>query len=413
MPSSRLAYAASYAGWHNSPDTTSSTSLDELPDVSPIGDTPVFLPHASHARPSARPPAIGADEDAAALPANPRWSDLYSLYRGKRLVERGRPARELEAVDDTDRLFRQAVGDPLLADLSEETLLCFKGWLSRRVWRGKPIAPRTIVKHLSHLGPILAYAGPRQGRGMRAKRTAARRGLFGIDPETGTQRMPPAMCGDDWPDVTNKKKPALRVRQIEEWIDAVAGAQKPMGGHPLGFWNACLVVWCRNTAMRIESTIAAEWSWLDGHWLTIPPSAIKGKKTELKIYVNSWALGAARAIRTKNPRIFSWDFTECYLLSVLRKAAPNPLWRTHRLRSTFATELVGKKLEIVARCQLGHKGGVTQEHYTEYEKVAPEVLEDPKVLPQPRPRLVKLPERVRLRDDVDDVDDGLQRRLFY
>jgi len=355
---------------------------------------------------------IEPGEDAAELPARPRFSHVLALFVKKRLLDRKRPVRQIEAVLESGKLFQEATADPFFDALEESTLLRYLEFLEARTWRGKLLRPRTIRKHFANLGELFQYAGPRLRTG-KIKRTACRCGLYGLDPETGRPREAPGLCADDLPAATAKRKPTLSLAQIAQWIDACAVVTQPViAGVSTGIWLACLITFARHTAARIESILLAEWDKLDGHWLTLPAEIVKGKKCEQEIYVNSWALAAARQVRTSDPRIFSWRHTERYFLSCIREAfADQPAFRMHRLRATFITELLGEKQQIVAQCQVAHKGGVTKESYAEFKRIAPKVLEDAKVLPQPRPRIVTLPDRVFIRpEDATGQDDQL--RLF-
>ena len=167
--------------------------------------------------------------------------------------------------------------------------------------------------------------------------------------------------------------------------------------------------------MRLESVLLAEWDWLDGHWLTIPKEAYKGRVNEREVYVNSYAIGAALAVRTDSPRIFSWHFTRRYMNALIREIMPDdPKFRLHRLRATLNTELVAAGYPSVGKCQLGHKkGDVTREFYTQYKSLGPDVLERNRMVVQPAPKLIKLPARVFIRPEEDDSpDDEPQMRLF-
>jgi integrase len=321
-----------------------------------------------------RTSGIGPDEDAAELPARPRWSDLWGLYRRKRLVERGRPAGTIESQDESARLFGLAVGDPLLEDICEGTLLDFAGYLARRKWRGKLLSGRTQSKHLTQVGTVLRYGGPRQGGGRRCKRTACRCGLF----------VPPVLCSDDWPATIARKKGTLLVEQITAWIDACSIATRPRVRHVSAkAWWAALLLWLRNTGMRIEETLELRWEWIDGPWVTVPADSRKGRAAEHRLYANQWARAAAWRIRTGGDLVFGYRGSQNNLHHLVRLYSPSKACRMHRLRATLSTDLIAAGHEMVARMQLGHRGGVTQEHYANFERIAPRVMEDAAILPQP------------------------------
>ena len=77
------------------------------------------------------------------------------------------------------------------------------------------------------------------------------------------------------------------------------------------------------------------------------------------------------------------------------------------------TELVAAGYPSVGKCQLGHKkGDVTREFYTQYRTLGPDVLERNRMVMQPAPKLIRLPDRVFIRPEGEEPDDGSQMRLF-
>jgi integrase len=281
-------------------------------------------------------------------------------------------------MDDTAKLFIAAVGDPLLSELGEATLEIFAGWLSARTWRGHAIRGTTQGKHLRHLGTILRYAGPRDSRGLKAKKTAARAGVMIV----------PALCSDEWPREDPGKKGSLTQEQMSQWIEAMTAATAPrIGDLSARLWLTALAVWSYNTALRIESTLAARWAWLRGSWIDIPGTCYKGKTTGHRVYVNRWALEAIRHIHTTDERIFSWRWSQNWCESCIRKSSLGPDFTMHGLRRTANTNIQAAGYERLAKIHLGQKGGdVNQQFYSHYERLAPIVLEREDVLPQPKIR---------------------------
>ena len=387
---------------------------------------PATLPPPAAAAPHAlgRGAPIEPGEDAAELPPGPRWEDLLALYIRKRMLEGGKAARGMEAVAESGRLYSQATANPQLTAMGDECHTRFLAFLKGRTWRGKPLSPKTIRKHFRNLSPVWDYGGELKPNGEDTLPTACRLGLYGFD-AAGRPKPPPMMYRRNLPRVgTDKEKPAPTPQEVSRWIDRCAALQwtprqvqhrLKITRFPKGFWLACLLTFFRNTAMRLESVLLAEWDWLDGHWLTIPAWAYKGRVDEREVYVNSWAMGAALAVKTDDKRIFSWTFTRRYANKLIREIAPEDRkFRVHRLRATLNTELVAAGYPSVGKCQLGHKkGDVTREFYTQYKSLGPDVLERDRMVVQPRPKLIKLPGRVFIRPEEDDSsDDGPQRRLF-
>jgi hypothetical protein len=93
------------------------------------------------------------DDPRAESPQSLRFSAFYAIFRADRLIGRGQPPRTVESYDQTAALFVEAAGDPVLADVREQTLEDFARWLQSRTWRGRPISKATQRKHLTQLGP--------------------------------------------------------------------------------------------------------------------------------------------------------------------------------------------------------------------------------------------------------------------
>jgi site-specific recombinase XerD len=148
------------------------------------------------------------------------------------------------------------------------------------------------------------------------------------------------LCGDDWPEPTTERRPDLSPGDLAGWIDACATAAAPrIPGVEPGRWWAAILVWFRNTGLRVETVLLARWEWLSGHWLIVPAGAIKGKRRGQWSYVNSWALGAAESVRIEDPKIFSWNWHGHWFHSLVARYAPTGDCRPHALRRTVLTDL--------------------------------------------------------------------------
>jgi len=144
---------------------------------STAGDEPAAIPRGDARAAAGRLAGDRPDEDAA---ENCRPSPLVGplwAYRPKRLIERARPKRQIEAMDDSDR---QSSGDPRRPLLSETAMprsnvrrLAGPTHLSRTA----DPAGATQAKHLRAPEQILLYAGrANSSKGHQGKRTAARSG---------------------------------------------------------------------------------------------------------------------------------------------------------------------------------------------------------------------------------------------
>jgi hypothetical protein len=362
--------------------------------------------------PPAKPPEIGPDEDAALLPPRPRFSHLLQRFLARKL-DQGCAPRGLKAVADSAARFQEATDDPELDGLGDVHMRKFLSYLRDRKTRdGEPLANNTIIKHFANLGKLLAYGGPEQRRGSKGNRTCCRCGLYGFD-QHGRPNPVPALFKDDLPKADKPDKPTPEVRDVTRWIATAAPlAWGPLQrnvplAHPKGLWLACLLIFVRNTGVRLESLIKAEWGMLDGHWLRLPKWAVKKKQQPLNVYVNRWALAAAQRVRTADARLFSWRSSESYLDNLVQELFPDdPMFRIHRLRSMLINDLIAAGHEIIAQCQVGHKGGVTKENYANFTKLAPKVLGNGKILRQP-----KLPEGIVIWPDKE-TESGKQAKLF-
>ena len=128
-----------------------------------------------------------------------------------------------------------------------------------------------------------------------------------------------------------------------------------------------------------------------GSWLHLPEWAVKKKKQPLNVYLNRWALAAAEAVRTEDARIFSWRCTRAGCEHHRGRSPRRGDVPLASLAGDAHNDLVVAGHEIVAQCQLGHKGGVGQQFYAKFRRIAPRVMESDKILPQPHTTKVKLP----------------------
>ena len=339
-----------------------------------------------------QPPPIEPDEDAYSMPPRPRISDLRKLHAG-RMVDVAKATRGVEASDESAALFQEANDNAELDGMGDGQMRTFLRFLRERKFRGRKLANNTIRKHFANIAKFLDYGGPQVPGG---DRTACKCGLYGFD-AAGLPRPAPALFRDDLPPIEKPDKPVPELEDVDRWLEACAGLTWPKGSRKVpavekGLWLCCLIVFLRNTGIRLESLIKAEWTMVKGSWLHLPEWAVKKKKQPLNVYLNRWALAAAEAVRTEDARIFSWRCTESRLCNIIEEIFPDEeMFRSHRLRAMLYNDLVVAGHEIVAQCQLGHKGGVGQQFYAKFRRIAPRVMESDKILPQPHTTKVKLP----------------------
>lgn len=268
--------------------------------------------------------------------------------------------------------WEQATDDPRLLSIDDACIAQFRGWLHRRVYRGKPIVGYTIRKHLTALQSILECAGPRRARAKPSARLLA---------EVPVVPKPKVSPGD--------VEDVFTLEEIAEFVEACAVAKNPQGSvSPCFFWRT-LWLFDYYTGLRPETFLQLRWEWLSedeyGWWLRIPAMAMKMKRPHT-CHVCRPAMQILHLLRgTAREVIFPWGMSESWLHTQRREILAASKIPSHRrfgfrgLRKALATEL-GKINPLAASMQLGHQGrNVTRDHYTHRKIVAEAMLS----LPQP------------------------------
>ena len=184
------------------------------------------------------------------------------------------------------------------------------------------------------------------------------------------------------------------LHEIELWLGACDQAPRCknlQGLDPFKF-HTSLVLFCYNTALRIDTAMTASWEMVDRKrpgWISIPPSIYKGRKYGGDFYLNAFARAAIESIRTSRsdllfpwrgwPSSQSWLQEQRRVLLALTAIPAHRRFGYHGLRKACLTWLAERN-PMIAAIVGGHRGGVTQEHYVNPRIVA-SLLDK---LPQPK-----------------------------
>lgn len=297
------------------------------------------------------------------------------------LVAGGAAPANLAQYDESLRLWQHYTGDPPLPEIDDFACAAFVEALSARVWRGRRVKPATVRKHCVAVGAILKLAGPR------SPQNPAGQGLIDQVPY-----LPRPRAEEDFP------ARDLSLEEIEQWLAGCQAATGPKipGVEPAAWWRA-LVLWSYNTGLRIGTTLAARWGWIEGDWLIVPAAADKRRRGR-KLWLNRPALEAAARIR-RGDLVFGWTYRlqsfhqirRCLVAAI--DAERSERFRMHNLRRSLLTFLAAQN-PAVARLQAGHSlsRDVLLRHYTDPAIVAELMAR----VPQPR----------------CEAGDGEQLRLF-
>lgn len=282
-----------------------------------------------------------------------------------------------------DELRQHGRGDPLLSELdAAESIRTFETWLEAHVAESN-----TRRTHLVNLLFLLRRAGPKKGRGEYAEL------LLEEPPEI---ELPDLIVRDVVDQFT--------LKELGYFLDAceVATWRKKSLPLPAPVFVRNLVLFDYNVGLRLGTLLAARHDWRredeHGSWLAIPPAAMKGHRRGLVVYLNRHAVQIADRMRSLGSELmFPYPCGEGHLERLRREilsASRIPPPRQdelgfHSLRKACGTQLA-RFNPLAAKLQLGHAGGVTENHYINRATILPEPCE---ALPQP-------------------VWDGRQRRLF-
>ena len=273
----------------------------------------------------------------------------------------GRSIHTVRLCDQVASIWAAATTDPPLMALDDSHAAAFVAALQE----GRSVNTANKLRaHASRMFRTLCPRGPRRHD----------RGNWGLLVESPWFELPDRQRPDRDRDFTRE--------ELRTWFQAALAA--PPSGNLLGLhagvFTAALVLFCYNTAVRIDTALKATWPmlarWRPGY-LSAPPEIMKGRKNGQRIYLNTWARAAIAVIRSMagpdEPRLFPWRgwpgnngwfYERCRRL--IRPLAIRPgIDPFHGLRATCATWLAeasgdGMLVSIV----LGHaQSSVAVRHY--------------------------------------------------
>lgn len=270
--------------------------------------------------------------------------------------------RNLEAIEETLRLWTTATHDPPLAQISAGLLAEWVKWLATRPGiRRETLSSATIHKHCRTLQSLLNAAGP-----PRAGRPGAR-AILEV-PYVPRPNVIYQICDED----------CLTLGEIGS-IRAVCH-QMPRPTRDPGLWWESLVDTAYYTALRRETLLLLEWDWRrtdeHGDWFACPPGSVKRlKKTHWAPIspVLAAQLDKLHKLTGRQRHVFGWNKTIGYFDDLRRD-----LWlmsglyteRQHRnalhgIRKRAGTEM--SKIDGgLVKLFLGHTAGdVALTHYVQ------------------------------------------------
>lgn len=288
----------------------------ELPAV--LAPPPVVAPQASQ-------------QPTAEWPLERLWADYLRPIKAI-----GGKERNLEAIEETLRLWTEATHGPPLAQISVGLLAAWVEWLGKRPGiRRATLTSATIHKHCRTLQSLLNAAGP-----PRAGRPGAR-AILEV-PYVPRPEVIYGICDED----------CLTLAELARLWQAAAHMPRPTL-RPAIYWRTLLLA-AYYTGLRRGTLLKAEWDWLrddeHGRWLLCPPGTVKRKKTPHWCSIPT-ALAAAllelRKLTGQGRHLFPWTktrgyFDDCRRELWLRAGLGNE--RGHRnalhgIRKRAATEL--------------------------------------------------------------------------
>lgn len=222
--------------------------------------------------------------------------------------------RNVEGYNRAVDLWERLTDDPPLERITAATLSTFKSGLLALEFRGRPLSPNTVRKHLSHVQWILDAAGPPGPR----NRTAA--GVLDRVPFT----KPPKLR-------RTYRDPVSADDLVSFW-HALEGARLPRidGVEPANVWRALVAV-IASTTIRVGQLNATPTDAFDlaGRRLILPADVCTKSKTEEIKPLHAVAVARLVAIRTDRPRLFPlWSATPATRRTGRRERAVAPHSKT-------------------------------------------------------------------------------------
>lgn len=231
------------------------------------------------------------------------------------------------------------------------------------------LSPNTVRKAIVHLGRLLTMLAPDTV----SSKAIDPYGLFGwqqVRPGRWRRRRPPRF---EPPDEVERTPEPLSLEQIGRLLAACEQLRRPViPGLPTPVFFAAYVLWSYNVGTRLDTTLALQRGWIALPWIRVPRGVMKGRRRELKLWVNRAAQAAIAPLLSADARIFAWPCGEDYLkkrfarlqdLAGIRVVGRHGV--LHRCRQAMITWLMARN-ESVAKLQAGHslQRNVALKHYT-------------------------------------------------
>lgn len=180
---------------------------------------------------------------------------------------------------------------------------------------------------------------------------------------------------DTWPSVPILTEPersptAWLSQELQSLFLVIDRQTGDFCGVPRSIWWRAMVLLCLDTGERIGAVAIAQWSWVNGEWLTVTAEARKGKKRDKTFKLSEDTLKALQSLRDSGSygvKMFPWPYCRMYLWSLYKRLlveAKLPSGRRdkfHKLRRTTASTVHAAGLD--AQDALDHEYRRTTKRY--------------------------------------------------
>jgi integrase len=180
---------------------------------------------------------------------------------------------------------------------------------------------------------------------------------------------------DTWPAVPILTEPertptAWLSQELQSLLDVVDKQVGDFCGVPRSIWWRAMLLLCLDTGERIGALSIAQWSWVNGEWITVTAEARKGKKRDKTFKLSPDTLAALQALRDSGSygvKMFPWPYCKMYLWTLYKRLlveAKLPSGRRdkfHKLRRTTASTVHAAGLD--AQDALDHEYRRTTKRY--------------------------------------------------
>ena len=263
-------------------------------------------------------------------------------------------------------------GDPLLKEITDETLALFRDFLLKEpgMAKGSRKSVNTVRTQMRNIQTLLDKCGPagprnRDGRGI-------------ID------RVP-------WAQPPRKELKIPKTVDLDTLGKCYAAADKMQlpaipGVKPADWWRALLVV-CYNTGLRARTLFSLQWDHIDwkNRKAVIPAGCLKSRRPQI-VYLNPIVIQHLLAIRRESVCVFEFSHARrrfWQLLHLLQKRAgvdQSDWFGLHALRRTLAS-ILWEHSPSAAQFALGHTtSDITRQHYVDGGSLVARAID---ALPQP------------------------------